>query len=230
MAQWSNTFNGSAGGNYRLTVNVDLLSQDVGSNTSRIRFNAWVTKLAGSGYYASSSGGNINVNGYNPGRSFGAYDFRRQGTYYFAQNEDYTIGHDNNGNANPYFAAYYDLQNTPGASSAGGNYGLPQIPRYASIPYLNVNVTDQRIDFSWGSSDNVDYTSWWSNAYDGGGHHDTPNGGTGPFNVSLDNLKSNTTYDITVAVRRADSQLWSNSGTAYPTTNNQSSFIDMGGI
>lgn len=232
MAQWTNTFNGSAGGSYRLTLNVDLLGQDTNRNVSAVRVNAWVTKLAGSGYYSSAgSGGNINVNGNVMGRSFGNYDFRRQGTYYFAQNEDYEIGHDANGNANPYFGASYDLQNTPGSSSTGGNYGLPQIPRYANITYFNFPVvTDERIAFNWGSDNDVDYVSWWSNTLDGGGHHDTPAGGRGPFNVDLKGLTSNKQFDFTVAVRRADSQLWSNSGTAYPTTLPQSNFFDGGGL
>lgn len=232
MAQWSNTFNGSAGASYRLTLNVDLVSQSIAGNYSTVSVSAWVTKLSGTGYFSfsNSGGGNINVNGNVMGRSFGNYDFRSQTTYYFAQNEQYTIGHDAGGNANPYFGAYYDLQNSPGTSSTGGNWQLPTIPRYASITSFNQSVTDEALSFNWTSSDAVDYISWWSNAYDGGGHHDTPSGGTGPFSITLHNLKSNTGYDVTVAVRRADSGLWTQSGTATPVTLGQNNFMDLSGL
>lgn len=222
-------FGGSAGGSYSINLQVDLISQDVNANKSTVRVNAWVHKNAGSGYYNSGSGGNINVNGNVIGKGFGGYDFRAYSDRYFASNEYYDIYHDANGNANPYFGAYYDLQNGPylTTASTGFNYNLPQIPRYASITSFNVSSTDSEVDFNWTSSNNVDYVSWWSVAYDGGGHHDTPASGTGVFSISLPNVKSETQYDVTVAVHRADSGLWTQSGTAYTTTGKQANFFGM---
>lgn len=224
---WENSFGGSAGGNYRIHVHVDYLGYDIGGNYSTIQFTAYVFKVAGSGYFNSSSGGSININGYNPGRSFGGYDFRSNGTYYIANHEQYTIGHDGNGNASPYFAAAYDLQNGPylTSGSTGGNWNLPQIPRQTAITNFSLTgIRDTGFDINLSAADNCDYYSWWIND---GAHHDTPMSGTGVnFSIGGD-YASDTQFKITGAVRRASSGLWTQTGDIYATTLNQNNFAGL---
>lgn len=234
MAQWSAKFGGSNNGNIWLVVDVALQSQNVAGNYSTIIYNAWIERRGTtSAFNNSATFGHTNINGYNPGRSLGSYNFGSVSHYDLAVNESYNIGHDAGGNANPFFGADYDLNNSPllTTASAGGNYALPTIPRYANIDGFNIDsATDTAIQFSWHSDAVVDYISWWSTAYDGGGHHDTPSSGQGWFTINLTNLKSETLYDITVAVRRADSGLWTQSGTATPVTAKQSNFFDLSGV
>jgi hypothetical protein len=136
------------------------------------------------------------------------------------------VGHDANGNLTINIG---DYMNAPvnEATTASINWTLPQIPRYANIdggPNFD-DVTDEWIRVAWHADRSVDYVTWWSNAYDGGAHHDTPASGQGWFYADLHNLKSNTQYDFIVAVRNAASGLWTQSGTAYATTKAQNNIM-----
>lgn len=232
MAFWESSFSGSSGGNYRLRQQVDVLGQEVGNNRTLIRYNAWVAKVGGSGVYnlVDGAAGNTNINGYNPGRSWGTYDFRAYSVRYIAQNEDYWVYHNSSGDANPYFAVYWDLRNggTLGSATTGGNTWMPHINRYAGITgYTLDQITDTSIRLNWNADANVDYISWWSSKIDGGAHHDIPTSGSGTWRITPTNLKSDTQYDFKVAVRRQDSGLWTESGTLYATTLGQNNFLGM---
>lgn len=234
MAFWEAGFSGIYGGAYRLRVNVDVLGQEASNNRTLIRYNAWMEQIGSSAYsvFNSSTSGHTNINGYNPARG-GSLSLNGPGQRrYLAQNEDYWIAHDSNGDANPFFGADYNTGVSQVlASSAGGNFGMPHINRYANIVYFGADlVTDASFRFNWGADAFCDYVSWWSVAYDGGGHHDIPVGGTGGFEITLSSLLSDHDYDVTVAVRRADSGLWTNSGTIVVHTGSQNNFFDMGGL
>lgn len=234
MAFWEAGFSGVYGGAYRLRVNVDVLGQEPSNNRTLIRYNAWMEQIGSAAYsvHNTSTSGNTNINGYNPARS-GSLSLNGPGQRrYLAQNEDYWIGHDGNGDANPFFGANYNTGVSQVlASSTGGNYAMPHINRYANITSFGADlVTDASFRFTWYADANVDYISWWSVVYDGGGHHDIPASGTGPFQITLDSLLSDTTYDVTVAVRRADSGLWTTSGTINARTGSQNNFFDGSGL
>lgn len=231
MAFWEASFGGSSGGSYRLRQSVDILGQETGNNRTLIRYNAYIDKVAGTGFWnLSTTSGATNINGYVPGRSWASYDFRAYTRKYIAQNEDYWIYHDGAGDANPYFAVSWNLNNGSSLTTAstGGNFAMPHINRYATITSVVLNnVTDEKIQVNWNSDVNVDYVSWWSSMIDGGAHHDIPVSGTGTFIVYPANLRSGTVYDFKVAVRHADSDLWTESGVYYTTTLPQNGFFLM---
>jgi hypothetical protein len=237
MAFMEAGFGGSLGGQFRLRVNVDVIGQEQGNNRSLIRYTAWLERVQSSGGSApfnySTTYGNTNINGHNPQRAIGGYIWpvnevgRR---YYLAQNEDYWIYHDGAGNANPVFGANFDMANSPLITSAAvaQNVGMPHINRYANIDGFNVDwTTDEAIRIAWHSDSNVSAISWWSSGIDGGAHHDEGSGGQGWFVKELHNLASQTTYDFKVAVQRADSGLWTESGTLYATTLAQNNFFGI---
>lgn len=228
MAQWSNTFTGTGGGSYRLYVNVDVIGQETNNNRTLIRYNCWVDKTAGSGYWNFSTvGGNTNINGYNPGRSWGGgYDFRAYSRKYIAQNEDYWIGHDGNGDANPYFGANWNMGggSVPADSSTGGHFWMPHINRYTNWTQVSFSNTT---DVGWTATLSVDA---WSNNLavdvDGAGWYYL--GGDWLNNRSIQiggNMTSGVQHSVRFSARRSDSGLWTETGTYYNTTLPQNAFM-----
>lgn len=232
----SGTVNGnfvsiSGGNGARLRIEWQLAGQNVGGNYSTINWQGYVDF---NGSDAQLDNGHVNWSGvtalYNNGGRVYNYAGNFSNHTVGMGSGSFNIGHDGVGNANIGFDGSVAVYQS-GTSSGSGSWSLPQIPRYASIPaFYFDNVTDQALRFNWSSSDNVDYVSWWSVAYDGGGHHDIPASGTGLFQINLSGLPSEKQYDVQVAVRRADSGLWTNSGVIYTTTLAQNNFFDTMGL
>lgn len=217
----------SGGGNAgnHIFTNWQLASQNTGGNYSTIN---WQT-------YFHFNGDDAQLDNGNTGSSAGTLWANGGRVYNFSSNfstrdlglasGSFNIGHDGNGNCN------MNINNSivvfqSGTSSGSANWDLPQIPRYANIDGFNINqTTDEWIEFAWHADRSCDYISWWSNAYDGGGHHDIPTSGQGWWTIDLHNLVSGKQYDITVAVRNAASGLWTNSGTQNPTTKTQNNLV-----
>jgi len=218
---------GGYGGNYIFT-NWQLASQNVGGNYSTIN---WQTYFHFQGADAQLDNGNTAWNGgylWTSGRdhNFGStYTVRDIGL----ASGSFNIGHDGAGNATLNMSNHIDVYQS-GSSNGSGAWGLPTIPRYANIDGYNIDwATDASIRIAWHADRGCDYISWWSGVYDGGGHHDEYVGNSqGWFIKEFYNLRSDTTYDFTVAVRNAASGLWTTSGTAYPHTGHQNNFFDVG--
>jgi hypothetical protein len=224
-------FGGSSGSHFNLYANVYETSVNTGANQSTVRIDLYIScNSTSTGVYSLTGGStwNANVNGNAASGSFN-YDFRGNANTLHLATYDTVCGHDSSGNLSIGWSASSNMDDSPYVTtqSISGSFTGTHINRYANITFFNQQATDEGISFEWGSDNNVDYISWWSGAYDGGGHHDTPAGGEGTFEIDLHNLRSQTTYDITVAIRRADSGLWTNSGTAYPTTLQQDNFIGL---
>lgn len=209
----------------RIRIEWQLASQNVGGNFSTINWQGYVDFF---GCDAQLDNGHVNWSGvaalYNNGGRVYNYAGNFSNHTIGMGSGSFNIGHDGAGNANLFLDGSVAVYQS-GTSSGSGGWGLPTIPRFASITSFNYGGTDESMSFNWTSSDNVDYISWWSVAYDGGGHHDTPSGGTGPFSVVLHGLLSEHNYDITVAVRRADSGLWTTSGTGNVSTGKQNNIM-----
>jgi hypothetical protein len=231
MATWLGNFVSISGGlGARIRIETQLAGQNYGGNYSTINYQVYIdfngsdAQLDG-GWVQSSAGVHYNNGGrvYNYAGNFSNHTI-------LMNNGSFNIGHDGAGNGSYGMNAHVAVYQS-GTTTASGSEGLPTIPRYASITAFYIdNVTDTSFRFNWNSSDNVDYISWWSSAYDGGGHHDTPAGGTGTFSITLSSLPSERTFDVAVAVRRADSGLWTSSGTLYAVTGSQNGFFDTMGL
>jgi hypothetical protein len=222
-------FGGSIGGQFRLRLQCDLITQEIGNNRSLIRVSAWFTRVSGGSrawnFYTTS--GNVNVDGGNYGRSIGGYDFNPGvGNNYFLMNsQDFWIGHDGAGNRSVYVGASYNAGNGPYITTASTSFtmGLPNIPRYAAITGFSVtNVTDEAFTTNVNVSDTCNFLQYSLN---GGGWQDQYGGNFGGHSFTLSNLRSDTDYSIRVRVRRADSGLWTESGTIGLRTLQQNSFF-----
>ncbi|MDL2342312.1 MAG: hypothetical protein QFB87_04525 [Patescibacteria group bacterium] len=232
MASSSTTYTATYGGRFNLVMTATEVQVDTANNRSLVQVQLYMTcnQSAGHVYNYNQTPGFYIIDGSQQNRST-SYDFNPGvGTNYFLANGDqFWIGHNSDGTRTIGLSYYHDAQDGPYVGTAGQvnwSMALTNIARYANITQFYLNgVTDQALTINWAADANCDYVSWWSNAYDGGGHHDIPVSGSGLFVINLSNLVSNKQYDVTVAVRRADSGLWTTSGTTYATTNGQNNFL-----
>lgn len=217
----------SIGGNgdQFIFVNWQLAGQNIAGNYSTINWQAYFHFNRADAQldngYVDGGGGRRWTNGgrvYNYTGNFSTKDIG-------LASGSFNVGHDGAGNASFGIGAGISVYQT-GNSSGSQSWSLPTIPRNANITQFYAdNVTDESIRINWAADSNIDYVSWWSSQIDGGAHHDIPVGGSGLFQISRNNLRSDTQYDFRVAVRRADSGLWTESGTLYATTLSQSNFL-----
>jgi hypothetical protein len=209
----------------RIRIEWQLAGQNVGGNYSTINWQGYVDFVSCD---AQLDNGHVNWNGgalYNNGGRVYNYAGNFSNHTIGMGSGSFNIGHDGAGNAtlnlNGSIAVY-----ASGTSSTNVNWGLPTIPRYASITAFYFGaVTDESITINWNASDNCDYVSWWSGEIDGGAHHDIPVSGSGTFSIARSGLLSETAYGFQVAVRRADSGLWTESGVISTTTLKQANFF-----
>lgn len=125
-----------------------------------------------------------------------------------------TITHESNGKKSIY--CYVDFESTvasymPGAIYLDGILPLTDIPRYANFTEHYVNSTGlNSITINWNADATCDYVQY------------SLNGGswinTGGLIYTISGLSPNTQYNIRTKIRRADSQLWTESSYIYGTT------------
>lgn len=131
------------------------------------------------------------------------------------------VEHDYDGNKTISFGASIQANSYGVSSSVSGNFGLNNIPRYlSSINIYNNGTALNSVSIKWTCVPNRDWTQYSLN---GGGWTDAgdnvaSDGRSGTF--SIGGLQPNTTYSVRVRLRRADSGLWSESGTLYIATKN----------
>jgi hypothetical protein len=225
------TFGGSAGGYFTLHADVTETAVNTGANTSTVHCHVYITcSNSGTGVYdlSGAASWSATVSGNTQSGHF-TYDERGNTNTIDLGSFDTTVAHNSDGTGSAGYSASANMDNSPYVTTAsgGGTLTLTTIARYAVIdggPNIN-DCTDEWIEFAWHADRSCDYYTWWSTAYDGGGHHDTPTSGQGWWIIDLHNLKSNTQYDITVGIRNAASGLWTFSSTVYTTTKSQNNFI-----
>lgn len=231
MAQWVAALSGTYGGSYRLYTNVDLIAQNEDANYSVIQYSAWVDRVSSYGgriYNNFNTYGHTNINGNNPQRGPFRYDMSGPGRMItMASNEQYGIGHDGNGNANPYFASDYNADNGTylGSAAAGGNMGLPGLYRYAAPTYVEFNsITDVSFNFRVVTNRVVDLVAVRLNGsdwlYTSGSGQD--------YTIPFNNLKSDTDYTIHISLRRQSDGYWQEYGDWTTHTATQNKFFDIG--
>ena len=133
------------------------------------------------------------------------------------------ITHDNDGNKTITISAYHEGNSASGSSKMGNASGsatvnLQTIPRYTTV-YNSVRSRGlNNVSINWSTTDESNYTQYSLN---GGGWQDAhdivaSDHKSGYYTIS--ELSPNTTYTIKTRSRRADSGLWSESGSISVTT------------
>lgn len=225
MASGSQSSGASFGGT---TVRYDWSSTtNVGGNYSTVTVNLYLVLVSGTSINATENG-NINIDGQVSSFSRGTTSRGPNGTF-LLHSFTTNVGHNGDGTKTIYIGGTFTSGfGSVGTLAAGTNWALDTIPRYATITSFTLSpVTDERIQLNWTSSDAVDYISWWSPQINGGAHNDIASSGTGTFVINKTNLRSGTQYTFYVAVRRASSGLWTESGANSATTLSQNNFMDV---
>lgn len=232
MATFEAAYSGTYGGSYRFRLDLNEIAVDTANNTSTIQITLYMIRVSSNGgdifnNFATGWSANIDGQGYSGSIVYGHLG---TGSTVTMLNTTKVIAHNADGTRSFGFSASHNADDLPylGSASLSGSMNLTTINRFATITQFFLDsITDEQIRINWAADVTCNAVSWWSNAYDGGTHHDIAVNGAGVFQITLNKLLSDKLYDFTVAVRRADSNLWTNSGTLTTTTLAQNKFFDM---
>lgn len=143
MATWiGNKVIIASGRGARMRIETQLAGQSVAGNYSVINYQTYIDfdgadAQLDAGWVQSSAGVHYN----NGGRVYNyAANFTNHTVH--MNSGQFTIGHDNNGNASYGMNARVNVYQS-GTTSAAGSEGLPAIPRNVSIAYTSGNISDE---------------------------------------------------------------------------------------
>lgn len=233
MAFTESTLGGSQGGYHRIRIQVDLLGQEIVNNRSLCRFTAWIERVNSTSYtynYNPTPGATWRDNVYQARTINGYYSDTAGQRWYLAQNEDHWVGHDGNGNANPFYRAEWDGQNSPYLTSGWVqfNVALPNINRFPEITSFSLGSQN---DVQFTASVTTDYTCNLLQYSLNGANWVT--GYSGDFtsrSINITGLQSNTQYSLRVRVRRADTGFYDESNTEFITTSRVAFMLPADGL
>ena len=200
----SGSFNTGSVGNFYFTFEWSRTGYDSSKNEHYIHYNVYAHNTPGN--YRTVYEKNLWVNG---GQQY--YDTTGKQCYdgTLITSGDITIASSNSaGDAN--FGASFSagVGVTPGTNCSGeGSWNLDRIPRYANFTEHYVESTGlNSINVYWNADASCDWLQYSlnnGNWADAGGHP----------TYTITGLAPNTTYNIRTRIRRADSGLWTESGT-----------------
>lgn len=208
--------NGSKG-HHKFTLTVEEVSYDIASNTSYVHYTFVLSAIQSGWNWSSISNikytGNIGGNAFSGSiSSYGGSGSKTLKDGYF------TIPHETDGSKNLGFSfSVTDTSGknyTPGNASSSGSTWLTQIPRYANITRFDIsNVTETSVVINWNADANCDY-AWYSK--DNGANWSA----LAYPSMTVSGLTAGTNYNFKIRVRRADSQLTTDSNTIQKATYN----------
>ena len=197
--------------NFSFLLQGELVNQDYGANTSKIRLRALIEVNANN---ISWSSGNAVLDG----TSFGLSNTYYRGTTEVFSKE-ITVQHDSQGNAAPYISGSISTSFIMNGSCGGTINGIPQIPRYVTITKHEASeVKGTSFKVLWATDKPRDFTEYSLNGANWIGAGDTVASDNKSGFYIVKNLKPNTKYTIKTRIRASDSGLWTESSTLTITT------------
>ena len=199
------TFGASKG---RIDLYAKYNSQSIPNNNTEWQIEARLVITSGS-YIGDYTGTELKLNGDSISST------QNKGTGNFTSqtlgNAKGTTGHNADGTKSVSASASMQFKAWGMTLTVSGSATLPTIPRYAAITSFSVSKRDETsVTYNFTTDANCDY-AWYSK----------DNGATWsplPANHIVTGLTANTTYNFKLRVRRTDSQLTTDSGTAQQTT------------
>ena len=203
MVEFTRANIGNAGyGNNELILLSEVTYQSPSENYSNVHIQA----ILRCPVYVSTSATYLSIQGgarYKIGSYWSAGD-------HVVYDNTIRVGHNPDGTVSYNFSATisstYLLSGT-----ASGIVPIGAIPRYANITSFSVSKVDETsVKYNWSADANCDYA--WYSTNNGASWADLP-----PSNI-IGGLSANTSYNFKLKVRRADSQLTTDSGTYTQST------------
>ena len=232
MGQVTNTCYGTYGGHYTLYLDYNLNSQNIGANTSNITLHMYA-RSDSSSYKAynlyETNPVSLNVNGGIVFSRNQAMDFRNQ-AWVDMGSWSGDVGHNSDGNLYITVGGSFSINGTSSLSGGDVSTGwtLPQIPRYANFTSHYIDTTGlTSITVRWSTDSVRDWTQYslngggWTNA----GDSVSSDNRSGTYTIG--GLNPNTNYNIRTRIKRADSQLWTESGIISGTTKDIAKFTNI---
>lgn len=228
MADFS--VNGSINSSFQMILSVWENSVDIANNKSNV---GWKLVLKSTGSYSFSLIGStivVNIGGNEVYNQYSQKDLSA-GNSIEIGNGSLDIIHDNDGRKTITCSASYTQSTTanytPGNMSLSENFELTQIARYANISVTQRAKDINSISINWTSDSVRDHTQY---KVDGGSWIDAgdtvaSDNKSGYFVIN--NLNYNTSYKITVRIKRTDSQLWTESEELTISTYDYARFISV---
>lgn len=200
-------FSESNGSHFYIELQYDVLSQDVSSNSSTVRYYLYLGSTDG---YSGS--GTSSVNCYINGNLVGSTTSIGVDSRTLIGTRDEVHSHDSDGNCSPsYSASATSNWDYLGNSSMSGSYSLPAMPKYANFTeHYIYEVTENSISVYWSADSECDYLQYSLN---GGEWIDTAGN---PYTIT--GLESGTTYSIRTKVKKIYTDLWTESSAITGTT------------
>lgn len=204
-----------ANGHHKFVLTVTETDTSTSNNTSTLYWEFAIEPIT-SGYDFYTIGGTIVVyiDGSEVANSYAQRDFDGSNRTVWASGTT-TVTHNSDGTKKgmPFSFSYSQSSSasyTPGNASKSGTMDLTTIPRYANITQFDLSSTLEGIQYQWNADAACDAQRYSLNGGDWvDGQYPT---------TYINNLSPGTQYSVKIAVRRADSQLWSYSDTKYITT------------
>lgn len=205
---------GYANSSATLRLHVYTVDSNASSNYTVERADLWMRVNANWGYYNNyGTSVYIGINGNNTTRTVN-FDARvAAGTQLLLIGTwDTTVWHNSNGDASIGVSCSHETGVGLGTASGSWTYDCDHLNRYANFTQHYIQSrTMNTITVYWNADASCDYLQYSLN---GGGWTDT----SGYPTYVISGLQPNTNYNIRTRIRRADSGLWTESGTLYTTT------------
>lgn len=196
---------------FKLTVNET--STSVANNTSEISFSFTIYKASYSWSNWKSITYSISINGTSYSGTIPSYS---AGSTLTIRTGSQTIGHNSNGTKSINYSFSVNdgsgQSYTCGNASASGSMNLSTIPRYAKASISLNSKTINSVKLNYSADATIDGI-WVSK---NGGEWESGYALSSPINIS--GLSPNTKYTLKIRVKRADSQLYSESNSIEVTT------------
>lgn len=195
-------------GNNELRLYAKYNYQNIQGNYSNVTMQLRTIALSGS-YYSTQNHSNLNCYGDRGTKYFdiGTVNTSSEkiiGTW------DFDLGHNENGTLSGSASASANVYGNINPSVTG-SFELPTIPRQANITSYNATPIDEHtIRIDWDANANIDWVQYSLN--DGA----WTNASGKSFNIT--SLNEGTQYNVKIRIRRADSGMWTISGSLYPKT------------
>lgn len=207
------------------SVSCTTNSQDIASNTSNVTIKFTVKRTSGTTHWESAKTVTFTCDGQTKTSSLALPSSKTSASC----SVSFTVGHNSDGTKTiSYKAKSADTGTGVGSPKASGSTTLATIPRYANITAFSVAKRDETsVTINFGVDATIDHCQY---AINDGGWNDTGVGADSrSFNIG--NLAANTYYNFKIRVKRADSQLWTETGNygqstyAYPYVTTTPNFV-----